>query len=154
MITAALIRQAVFLILAIPFSDLARSADLDAPVKQSAPTIRSEIFRGRTATDVCPISDTKLIDECANRLQSKAITERTTSDAFELGVFYNAALLSAANAKVTGSPASAEVTVRILRKVRALEGKLGLTDEQVCQAAQIHDCNVAREVIRSVSTAK
>jgi len=132
-------------------SSLALSGDLDAPLKQSAPTLRSEIFRGRTAASVCPISNARLIDDCANRLQAKAITDRTTSDAFELGVFYTVALTSAMNAKVTGSPTSAEITSRILHRVRALEVKLGLTDEQVCQAAQVHDCTVARDLIRNIS---
>jgi len=139
---------------AILIPGIAWPAGLDAPVKPSVPTVRSEIYRGRTATDVCPPSNARVINECADRLQSQAITDRTTSDPFALGVFYNAALLAAVDAKVTGSPASNEIALRILRKVKALRDKLGLTEDQVCEAAQIHDCNVPREIIRGISAAR
>lgn len=135
----------------------AGAADLDAPVKPQQPTVRSEIYRGRTAHETCMdrfSSSAAAVDRCATDAIAKAVEANTATDPFILGVHLTSWLSLDIFADVYRDSAATASARRQFQQFDSMRTKLGIDDAAACQAAQLMCENVTPAMVRARGAAK
>jgi hypothetical protein len=129
----------------------ASSADLKIRVLSAAPAISTEIARGSQAAGICGSPSGRgpvKYSACIDRMISEIPHPVGGSSAFELGVNYSSfriiditleAYRQSAPRGLVAEDLAARGAIDFAR-IQLLQGNLGLTDLQVCEAASTRQC--------------
>jgi hypothetical protein len=121
------------------------ASDLDKPIEQTRPTIRTEIYRGREASGVCGNNTARLWD-CVHAIQNKNVQQNTASDAFNAGLFFNIWLIASIHVtavkKVTGQDEDVELAMQFFKEMKEYQTKLRIDNQALCEATRVSCKNV------------
>lgn len=132
------------------------AANLDAPLTQkpTIPTIRSEIDRGRDASQSCGlavVSRTKQYIACIDRVIGTAAANNSSTPPFQLGVYSQSFIDVAIAYDVLQKQQTASNFQQVLTKRQYLlyqraALKIGVSTGEVCEAIKI-DCSKFKEMV-------
>jgi hypothetical protein len=120
------------------------ATDLDKPIEQTKPTIRTEIYRGAQALGVCG-GGIHIAFECVYGIQNKNVQQNTATDAFNVGLFFGAWLASeiVERAAMQSSGRVAKTDAMLyFKKMKEYQAKLRIDNAALCEATRVICKNV------------
>ncbi len=103
---------------------------LDAPAESTRPTVRTEIYRGNQALNVCRT----MTRGCVDDIENANVQRNAATDAFRVGMYFSAWTRADIHDSARGAQPSDD-TRHYHQQMRQYQSRLRISNRELCEAA-------------------